>query len=160
MSEIHLNEPPQTNVIVLDYDGTLFPKRFFGTESGADPVLVTIIRKLCSEQNFKLVIAAVLQKDEEECRKTLIQAGLNPLWLWNISWRTLDVGFLTGDRYRQIERWYEHYKHLLNKVIIFDDEYCPMTSPISEFWYKCDDENGLTFANLIHLYGTHMPQEP
>lgn len=144
------------NVIVLDFDGTLFPRRFFDTGSGADPVLANIIKRLCLEQDFKLVLSASLQSDEEKAKETLIEAGLNPSWLWDVSWRTRDVELFTVYRHQQIEVWYEYHKHLLDEVIVLDDDHCPLTSPISEFWYKCDSENGLTFANLINLYGIYL----
>ena len=147
---------PKYNALVLDFDGTLFPRRFFLTPIGADPVLVHIINCLCSEHNFRIVISAGLQEEGlNKCKETLERAGISADFVMPNIWSTLSVGFHLGDRYRQVERWYKQYENSVGTLLAFDDEYCPLQSPIHDNWMLCDGESGLRLSELQRLYSNY-----
>ena len=50
------------NVIVLDFNGALFPKRFVFAKPDSDPVLVNIIKVLCEQYNFRIVISSLMSE--------------------------------------------------------------------------------------------------
>lgn len=141
------------NLIVLDFNGTLFPDRFIITETGADPVLVTLINRLCERENFKIVISSQQQAfGEAACAKELAKAGISPSYLADDGlWRTLSAGFAAGDRYRQIERWYQQHKDSIKNLIIFDDDRCSMVSELMAFWFRCDEQNGISRVEVLDL---------
>lgn len=150
------NPLPKYNALVLDFDGTLFPRRFIFTATGADPVLVHAVNVLCKEYNFRIVISAGMQEEGlNKCKDILEHAGIDPGYIMPNIWATLTVGFHLGDRYRQVERWYAQYKDTVGTMLAFDDEYCPLQSEIYENWMLCDAEYGLRFSEVTRLYGSY-----
>lgn len=149
-------QPQKYNALVLDFDGALFPKRFFITNSGADPVLTRIVNVLCREYNFRIVISAMMQEQGiEACKKELSRAGIDYSFMMPINWATLSVGFHGGERHQQIERWYKQHKNDIQDILIFDDMFCPFQSPINEFWRRCDEDTGLSFSEIQSLYSKY-----
>lgn len=144
------------NVIVLDFNGALFPKRFVFAKPDSDPVLVNIIKVLCEQYNFRIVISSLMSEQGiDKCKEELERAGVSSSYLLMPTWSILDIGLTTGERHSQIERWYNKHKDGVDKIIIFDDEYCPMLSPISEYWYRCDEETGINIYLLHELCGRY-----
>jgi hypothetical protein len=150
--------PPKTkyNALVLDFDGALFPRRFFLTPTGADPVLVQVINTLCQHYDFRIVISAGMQEQGiDKCKEELSKAGISADYVMPNNWSTLSVGFHIRDRYKQVERWYDQYKDSIGRMLIFDDEHCPFQSPIAAYWMRCDEEHGLRLFDLTTLYGEY-----
>lgn len=140
------------NALVLDFDGTLFPKRFVFAKPTSDPVLVNIVNILCTQYNFRIVISSLMSEQGiDKCKETLIEAGINPDLLMPVNWTTLSVGITTGDRPRQVAQWYKQHKHEIGDIVIFDDIRCSMVSPVHDFWYECDADSGITWYSLHRL---------
>lgn len=138
------------HLIVLDFDGTLFPSRFFTTKEESDPVLVSAINKLCEHYDFRIILSATAKEQGlDKCKEYLRQAGVNPEYLHQ-EWCIPTV--VLSSRWQNIEYWYNIHKSRIGSLLIFDDDYCSPNSPLRRYWYTCDSESGLPRYALVELY--------
>lgn len=145
-----MTKPPK--LIFLDFDGALFPTRFFITKQTSDPVLVEIINQLCENKGFKIVIISLAaQQGLEYCIDQLESAGIDKKHLFE-QWALPRAGKNRSDSIAMFVKNLEITES--RDFIIFDDQPCESRLVVHS-WYRCDEESGLYRHDVMDLYGTY-----
>lgn len=127
---------PLPNIIFLDFDGVLCNPRACiavgntgGVFSYLDPIACLLIKRLCIENNAKLVISSSWRiLHDRYSIQAILNAncpGLGNFMFLDDRWRTVShngCDGLTFGRGREIERWVKTYSNQFNRFVIIDDD--------------------------------------
>ena len=151
------------NIIFLDFDGVICNPRAClavrnnGMYSYLDPIACLLVKRLCEDNNAKLVISSSWRiiHDREGIKGILSAAcpGLGE-YVWDSAtwWKTTSAVFQNDvhggcGRGMEIKHWIDnHYAEFQHFVILDDDS---DMEPLMESFVKTDAYDGISFMNFL-----------
>lgn len=151
------------NVCFLDFDGVICtPRACFavgdtGVSSYLDPIACLLVKRLCVENNARIVISSAWREmyDKRSLEAILGAAcpGLGELivsdevWWKTRSWVHSDDDSNTSDRGREIEHWIFNNMSKFNNYVVLDDMHD--MRPLQDNLIKCDVYEGMGYSQYI-----------
>ena len=153
--------PP--NIIFLDMDGVLCNPRAClavrnnGMYSYLDPIACLLVKRLCDDNNAKLVISSAWRLDMQlNTFQSLLSAACPQLgeYIWNSQtwWRTTsavfsnDVGHFCN-RGHEIRHWIDNHTSEFNRFVILDDN--SDMEPYMDSLVLTDAYDGIGFKDFM-----------
>lgn len=137
-------------IIFLDIDGVLTSLRTCTALDGGgmwtefDPVGVAIIKRLCENHNYKIVISSTwrwgnVDKLHQQLEKHDLKKFLHKDWKTDL---------LNTNRGAEVQKWLN--EHPGTEYLIFDDD-SDFTDEQRRFHIHTDSMNGITDANIMDI---------
>lgn len=154
----------KNKLLVLDFDGTLFPNRFRDLpNNGADPVLVHFLNK-ASEFGYRIVISSLAAANGREfCQDELNKAGVITPLADDDYWSIISHPKVNKSlpRPQLIEEFLTLACRLDlddedTEVLIFEDSFSP-TVALGPYWIDSDENDGIGIHYVNYLRG-HFSQ--
>lgn len=157
-----MSKPP--NVVFLDFDGVICTHRACaavgdpgGTLSYLDPIACQLVKRLCTENNARIVISSswriLYDRLSIEAILNAACAGLGHLmWSDDVFWKTRgwvhsDDDTHTSDRGREIQHWIANNLTNFNHLVILDD--MADMRPLQDHLVRCDLYDGIGYKQYV-----------
>lgn len=150
------------NIIFLDMDGVLcnprssLATRNDGFYSYLDPIACLLVKRLCDDENAKLVISSSwrLNKDLDYMQSVLSAACPNLgnyILCSQTLWRTTSNVFTNDsgncNRGLEIKHWLDNHPSEYNRFVILDDN--SDMEPLMDSFVQTDAYDGIGFNNFL-----------
>ena len=151
------------NIVFLDMDGVLCNPRAClavgnvgGMYSYLDPIACMLVKRLCMENNARIVISSSWRLHYDMyAMQAILNAncpGLGYLMFLDMEmWRTININNCAMDKHgrgREIKDWIDKFSSKFNRFVILDDD-CDM-EPLMDSFVQCHAYDGIGF----HHYNT------
>lgn len=147
------------NMVFLDIDGVLCTPRACvasgntGMSSYLDPVACMLVKKLCVDNNARIVISSSWRSTyDQQAMRAILNAACPALgdlivddkdWWCTRSWVHSDDDDNTSDRGREITHWIYNNASKFNNLVIIDD--MADMRPMQGSLVRCDVYDGLGY---------------
>lgn len=151
------------NIIFLDFDGVICNPRAClavgndGMYAYLDPVALLLIKRLCDENNAKLVISSAWRIGRNlDFMQSILSAACSRLgeYVWNHQedWRTVSTVFdndesFVSNRGAEIKEWLDRHPTSYNRFVIIDDD--SDMEPLMDSFVQTDAYDGIGFNNFL-----------
>ena len=139
-------------ILFLDFDGVISTTRAYVAQEviedfydrWIDPVAVKLIAKICSGNNYEIVVTSTWRKfGKETCVRALGRANI---WLHD-DWCTKDLWTTDSkvSRPQEIDDWLG--RNECDSFLVIDDDSFDWTDEQRKCWIKTDQLNGISTEN-------------